>query len=141
MNTDTNLTTDRPDPYMTERGHSLWPSETTIQAIPALYATDGAGPMGDRIVHLHYFLGGCDWWVIELNADEGLAFGYVRLHGDDQSAEWGSMDIGELASIYEPGVVARAEWGFRVRPALIVERDLHWSLCPAREVLPEGAWS
>jgi hypothetical protein len=55
------------------------------------------------VVHLHYFAGACDWWVVELNSIErpGRAFGFVCL-GDPAMAEWGYIDPLELASIFRP---------------------------------------
>jgi hypothetical protein len=51
-----------------------------------------------------------------------LAFGYVCL-GDPQMAEWGYIDLHELAEVFRP-------------PLIIVERDLHWMPRPAGEVIP-----
>ena len=70
----------------------------TIQAMPKTYEQDGKGE--EAVVHLHYFTGGCDWWITEKDVDtdgEGQvqAFGYVDL-GDPQNAELGYISIKEL---------------------------------------------
>jgi hypothetical protein len=77
------------EPHRARRGHDFWPPAEVLEAIPALYATEDVAER-DKIVHLHYFVGGCDWWVVELDSIERpqLAFGYVCL-GDPQMAEWG----------------------------------------------------
>lgn len=65
---------------------------------------------GDALVMLHYFVGGCDWWITELDSDpdgtgQHQAFGYADLgHGP----ELGYISIVEL-------VATRT-----------VELDLHW---------------
>lgn len=96
------------------RGHDFFPSEEDLNAIPNLYATEEV-PVKDKIVHLHYFVGSCDWWIVELGEHRGLAFGYANL-GDPYSAEWGYISMNELRGIY-------------VRTAglpVVVERDLFW---------------
>jgi hypothetical protein len=82
-------------------------------AIPGLYDTEDT-PTADKMLHLHYFTGGCDWWIAEYDPATGLAFGYACL-GDPNCAEWGHLALVELEQV-------------RVRGGLlIVERDLHWT--------------
>ena len=111
------------EPHRARRGHDFWPPADVLAAIPALYATEDVVER-DKIVHLHYFVGGCDWWVVEVASIERpqLAFGYVCL-GDPQLAEWGYIDLHELTETFRP-------------PLLIVQRDLHWTPRPAGEVIP-----
>jgi hypothetical protein len=66
------------------------------------------------MLHLHYFTGGCDWWIAEYDPATGAAFGYACL-GDPACAEWGYLDLSELEQV-------RVHGGL-----LIVERDLHWT--------------
>ncbi len=109
--------------HRARRGHDFWPAAEVLEAIPALYATEDT-PEREKVVHLHYFVGGCDWWVVELDSAERpqLAFGYVCL-GDPQMAEWGYIDLMELAEVFRP-------------PLLLVERDLGWTPRPAGEAIP-----
>ncbi len=132
----------RRDAYTVLRGHEFWPAKYEVDAIPDLFDTDGVGRLGDRMVYLHYFLGGTDWWVIELNAKKGLAFGFVRLYGYDDSAAWGMIDLAMLAEIHEPTFSYRCEWNFEFmsRATLMVKRDLQFQPRPAREVLHRSAW-
>jgi hypothetical protein len=111
------------EPHRARRGHDFWPPAEVLEAIPALDATEEVAA-GDKVVHLHYFVGGCDWWVVEVHSIERpqLTFGYVCL-GDPQLAEWGYIDLHELAEVFRP-------------PLIIVERDLHWTPRPAGEVIP-----
>lgn len=87
-----------------------------LAAIPDLYETERT-PLVEKIVHAHYFVGSCDWYVMELDRKEyRIAFGWANL-GDDQNAELGYFDLEELAQ-----VAVRHPSGLTLR----VERDLHW---------------
>lgn len=111
------------------RGHSFLPDAATLATIPAIYGTEDT-PCAEKIVHLHYFVGACDWYVVELDAETGEAFGYANL-GDDQNAEWGYISLAELSTISVPA--------FRFGDATVrlpVERDLHWTPGPAAAVIP-----
>ena len=51
-----------------------------------------------KIVYLHYFFGGSDWYIIEKDIEEEQlqAYGYVVLNGNTDFAEWGYINIEEL---------------------------------------------
>lgn len=65
-------------------------------ATPALYGQDGLGRAA--IVHAHYFIGGCDWFITEYDRAQRLAFGWACL-GDRANAELGYVNFDELASL------------------------------------------
>lgn len=70
--------------------------ENIIEQIPGPYGQDGV-PADDKIVYLHYFHGGCDWYITERD-EWGIQyqmFGYANL-GDDEMAEWGYVGVPEL---------------------------------------------
>lgn len=66
----------------------------TIEEMPETYAQEA---VEDPTVYLHYFKGGCDWYITEKDVQGGVdqAFGYANL-GDPQSAELGYISIAEL---------------------------------------------
>lgn len=116
-----------------ERGHKFYPSANELQRIPALYATE-TQRTPDKVIWLHYFVGGSDWWLVEYDAVEQIAFGYVCLGGDSQSAEWGNVSLSELESVFREGQSQQLDSrAARVIPRLIVERDLHWTPRPVSE--------
>jgi len=84
--------------------------------MPRPYATDGT-PTDDKIVHLHYFSGGSDWYIVERDSsDEQLqAFGLACLQGE--YPEWGYISIQELI---ENGV--ELDLYFTPRPVSRLER-------------------
>ena len=55
-----------------DRIHATW------QAMPKTYETDGQGCAA--LARLHYFTGGCDWWIVEKDADPDHA-GQVQVFG------------------------------------------------------------
>ncbi|MBK7550057.1 MAG: hypothetical protein IPI20_20760 [Rhodoferax sp.] len=67
-----------------------------IAAMPKTYEQDGLGMQA--VVHLHYFMGGSDWYITEKDMTGGVrqAFGYAVLNGDEQCAEMGYISIEEL---------------------------------------------
>lgn len=62
-------------------------------ATPALYATDGKEPE-ERVVYLHYFVGGSDWFILErgLDDDRSTVYGLVRMF----CTEYGYIDLPSL---------------------------------------------
>lgn len=101
-----------PETQRRRRGHDFYPPNPTT--VPVLYATDGQD-FAEKMIYLHYFVGGCDWWIAEYDPATGEGFGYACL-GDPQCAEWGYIDLPELEAL-------------RVQGRLVVERDLHWTPC------------
>lgn len=112
------------------RGHGFYPPAMSVDPwtgravpMPALYATERQ-PAAQKVLHVHYFVGGCDWWVAEYDPATGTAFGYACL-GDPDLAEWGYVDLPELEALTVHGGL------------VVVERDLHWRPVPAgRAQLP-----
>lgn len=110
--------------YFAQQMHDL---ADIIDAMPKSYESDGQGD--EAIVHLHYFYGGSDWWIIEKDAEaldyelEGdpnghhRAFGFVCLNGDTDCAELGYISLPEMFS-------GRA----------VIELDFHWTPKPLRLV-------
>lgn len=77
----------------------MWniPSKSRLDQIPRLYKTDHI-PLHDKLIYLHFFIGGSDWYVAEYDGDE-IFFGYVILNGDYQCSEWGYFSFSELKDV------------------------------------------
>lgn len=88
-----------------------------LSAIPQLYSTEHI-PLADKEIHLHFFMGNCDWFVAEYDGAD-LFFGYVIL-GDRSNAEWGYISFSELKSL---------SIGF-----VEVDCDLYWIPKTARNI-------
>lgn len=77
----------------------MWnvPSKQRLNKIPNLYQTDNV-PLKETQIHLHFFIGGCDWFVAEYDRND-LFFGYAILNNDIDNAEWGYISFRELKSL------------------------------------------
>ena len=44
----------------------MWnkPLQSWLDKVPRLYATEAIAPE-NKLIHLHFFIGGCDWCVTE----------------------------------------------------------------------------
>ncbi|MCA9734271.1 MAG: DUF2958 domain-containing protein [Deferribacteres bacterium] len=89
----------------------MWniPTQEELVLIPRLYETEHI-PVEEKIIHLHFFIGQCDWYIAEFDGGD-LFFGYANL-GDDEMAEWGYISFQELKDICIRGIE--------------VDRDLYW---------------
>ncbi len=100
----------------------MWntPTEEELAKIPRLYETENI-PLRDKIIHLHFFIGGCDWYIAEYSPEEDLFWGYAILNGDTENAEWGYISFKELRELV-------------VGPGIEVDRDLHWEPRSVQEI-------
>lgn len=100
----------------------MWnePTEGELHRLPPLYTTENT-PAKDTVIHMHFFLAGCDWYVAEYGPEERVFFGYVILNDDFQNAEWGYTSSDELQAL-------------RTSQGTEVDRDLNWRAREASEV-------
>lgn len=85
---------------------------SVVTTMPKTGESDGKGK--DALVYLHYFTGGCDWYILEKDMgcegepnNQEQAFGYANI-GDDYNAEFGYIGLPEIL-------------------AFGAELDLHWT--------------
>ena len=80
----------------------MWnePKPEQLAKIPRLYETEDV-PLSDKPIHLHFFIGGCDWYVSEYDGED-LFFGYAILNNDMEMAEWGYISSEDLKRIRIP---------------------------------------
>jgi hypothetical protein len=103
----------------------MWnlPSTERLSKIPRLYETEET-PLQDKLIHLHFFIGGCDWFIAEYDGED-LFWGFAILSEDFEMAEWGYVSFQELKSIKVKGwleVDCETEEAWRVRKAVEVEK-------------------
>jgi len=112
------------------------PSREMLSQVPELYANEkNQTAIDDIIIHMHFFVASCDWWVAEYDGDD-LFWGYANL-GDDYCAEWGYVSLSELRSLGESVSIPikDATTGELIgRVPLMVEYDEYWTAKPFREV-------
>ena len=102
----------------------MWnePTKEQLARLPQLYETEGTEP-ADKIIHLHFFSGGCDWYIAEYDGDD-IFFGYANL-GDPAMAEWGYISFQELkeSQVEAPSLKdGRPTDGLPIQ----VDRELPW---------------
>lgn len=102
----------------------MWnePTKERLSKIPKLYETEDI-PLKDKLIHLHFFIGGCDWYIAETDSED-LFWGFAILNGDMDMAEWGYISFNELKAL-KVGFVeidCELEEYWKVRPAIEVEK-------------------
>jgi Protein of unknown function (DUF2958) len=99
----------------------MWnkPSDAQLAKLPAFYSTEEVS-LKDKVIGMHFFIGGCDWYATEYSPEEKCFFGFAILNGDLDNAEWGYFSLQELCDL---------KVSF-----LEVDRDLHFTPCKAIEI-------
>jgi hypothetical protein len=101
----------------------MWnePSAERLAKIPRLYETERI-PLKEKLIYLHFFIGGCDWYVAEYDGED-LFWGYAILNDDHQCAEWGYISFRELKEIKVAGWME-----------IDCELEEHWHVRRASEI-------
>jgi len=95
------------------RGHAFYPNiKGSIP--PPIGAQEGKGEA--TMIYTHYFIGGCDWYISEMDPTSRRAFGFVDL--GNGASEWGYIDLEELEAVLATPL------------NLPVERDLYFEPQP-----------
>ena len=99
----------------------MWntPTRQQFDQIPRLYETENI-PSEEKLIYLHFFLGGCDWYISEYDGDD-LFFGLAILNGDFEMAEWGYISFAELKSISIDGLEIDCVSGWTPKKASGIE--------------------
>ena len=99
----------------------MWnkPTDAELNALPRLYSSEDV-PLREKIIHMHFFIGGCDWYAAEYDPQDQLFFGFAILNNDLEMAEWGYFSLQELAELKASFVE--------------VDYDLHWKPVPAQSI-------
>jgi hypothetical protein len=103
----------------------MWntPTKERLARLPKLYETENI-PLREKLIHLHFFIGGSDWYIAEFDGKD-LFFGFAILNNDDQMAEWGYISFKELKSITLQGwieVDCELEEVWKVRKTSEIDR-------------------
>ena len=99
----------------------MWnkPSDEELSRVPKFYSSEEV-PLKEKMIYMHFFIGGCDWYAAEYSPEEKCFFGFAILNADYEMAEWGYFSLDELCSLK----VSFVE----------VDRDLHFTPCKAIEI-------
>ena len=99
----------------------MWnrPGPEELAKIPVFYSTEKV-PLKEKMIYMHFFLGGCDWYAAEYDPESRIFFGFAILNDDLEMAEWGYFSLQELCDV-------KVEF-------LEVDRDLHFEPQKAMEI-------
>ena len=99
----------------------MWnkPSDEELSRVPKFYSSEEV-PLKEKMIYMHFFSGGCDWYAAEYSPEEKCFFGFAILNADYEMAEWGYFSLDELASL---------KVSF-----LEVDKDCHWTPKKACEI-------
>jgi len=103
----------------------MWnePTRERLSKLPRLYETENV-PLKEKLVHLHFFIAGCDWFICETDGKD-LMWGFCILNNDYDMAEWGYVSLSELREIKVSGwleVDCESEDVWEVRRAIDVDK-------------------
>jgi len=100
----------------------MWntPTKKQLEKLPPLYSTEG-NSVNNIKIHMHFFLGGSDWFIAEYDPKSRLFFCYALLNCDLDNAEWGYTSYAELLALRQQFVE--------------VDRDIHWKPKTFKEVM------
>ena len=81
----------------------MWnePTKERLAKMPKLYETEKV-PLRDKLVYLHFFISGCDWFICEFDGEDTF-FGFCILNNDLDMAEWGYVSLSELKAVRVDG--------------------------------------
>ena len=99
----------------------MWnkPNSEDLAKIPVFYSSEEV-PLKKKMIYMHFFLGGCDWYATEYDPGSQTFFGFAILNNDYDMAEWGYFSFKELSDL-------------RVK-LLEVDRDLYFMSKKAIEI-------
>jgi len=95
------------------------PSVEELSRVPKFYSTEEV-PLKEKMIYMHFFIGGCNWYAAEYDPESQTFFGFAVLNLDLENSEWGYFSLEELCSLK----VSFVE----------VDRDLHFTPCKAIEI-------
>lgn len=106
------------------------PKPEQLKGIPKLYETDDIPPSEVK-VYLHFWMGLSDWYVTEFDGNDTF-FGFTKLAGMEDCAEWGYFTLQELRE-YSGTIPVNVD-GNLVGVPVEVETDWYWQVCSAKDV-------
>jgi hypothetical protein len=94
------------------------PNRNELQALPRLYSSEDI-PDEDKLIHMHFFLPGYDWYAVTFNGRDSF-MGFIVMGGNTANAAWSYFSLAELRRIRLHGVE--------------VERDMEWKPIPGKAI-------
>ena len=101
----------------------MWnrPGPEELAKIPVFYSTEKV-PLKEKIIYMHFFLGGCDWYAAEYDPESRIFFGFAILNDDLEMAEWGYFSLQELCDVKVEFLEVDRDLHFEPQKAMGIER-------------------
>ncbi len=101
----------------------MWnrPGPEELAKIPVFYSTEKV-PLKEKIIYMHFFLGGCDWYATEYDPESRIFFGFAILNDDLEMAEWGYFSLQELCDVKVEFLEVDRDLHFEPQKAMDIER-------------------
>ncbi len=111
----------------------MWnkPSKEELAKLPAFYSTEEV-PLKEKIIAMHFFIGGCDWYAVEYDPERETFFGFAILNNDPDCAEWGYFSLQELCDLKISFLEVDRDLHFTPRKAIEIEKICkaqRWESC------------
>ena len=101
----------------------MWnrPGPEELAKIPVFYSTEKL-PLKEKMIYMHIFLGGCDWYAAEYDPESRIFFGFAILNDDLEMAEWGYFSLQELCDVKVEFLEVDRDLHFEPQKAMGIER-------------------
>ena len=101
----------------------MWnrPGPEELAKIPVFYSTEKV-PLKEKMIYMHFFLGGCDWYAAEYDPESRIFFGFAILNDDLEMAEWGYFSLQELCDVKVEFLEVDRDLYFEPQKAMEIER-------------------
>jgi len=101
----------------------MWnkPTEKQLSRLPAFYSTENV-PLKEKMILMHFFLAGCDWYAAEYDPEQQLFFGFAILNNDYDMAEWGYFSLKELCELKIEFLEVDRDLYFRAKKAVEIKK-------------------
>ena len=101
----------------------MWnkPTIEELEKIPVFYSTEEI-PAKEKIIQVHFFLGGCDWYAAEYDKKDESFFGFAILNDDYENAEWGYFSMQELCEVKVKFIEVDRDIYFAPKKAIEIEK-------------------
>ena len=88
----------------------MWnkPSDEELSRVPKFYSSEEV-PLKEKMIYMHFFIGGCDWYAAEYSPEEKCFFGFAILNNDYEMAEWGYFSRDEFRELFPPRISLTVE--------------------------------
>lgn len=119
----------------TQAGQRLL-TQAVLDSVHEPYSLEEKGvSLSQRPVYARFFVGGWDWYLMEItDLERGIFWGFMNDRTDPSRCEFGSESFTELAKLTIPVPIYSAGGSLVAELPSCVERDTSWKVVPFGEI-------